>query len=169
MFVNESTKNTIICTLTPRQYLLSSNYFLKFYSLILKKFKSWKLTDIRRTPSNGYILNDNILGIGTKTLSASKKEVYHWQYVFPCEMGMHTLCGQCANFFYQYINNTTSPRFHLSQLHDHWPQVMFILTISVEIHTFVKLICSRIVCRTAFYVFYLNNSTLISSKHSVTW
>jgi hypothetical protein len=47
--------------------------------------------------------------------------------------------------------NTTSPRFHLSQLHDPWPQVMFVLTISVEIDTFVKLICSRIVCRTAFY------------------
>jgi hypothetical protein len=42
---------------------------------------------------------------------------------------------------------------------------MFILTISVEIHTFVKLICSRIVCRTAFDVFYLNNLTKKKSRN----
>jgi hypothetical protein len=31
------------------------------------------------TPSNGYILNANIRGMEKKTLSASKREVYHWQ------------------------------------------------------------------------------------------
>jgi hypothetical protein len=56
--------------------LLCSDYFLKYYSLVLKKFERSKLTDIRRTPSNGYILNVNIRG--TNPLSASKKEVYHW-------------------------------------------------------------------------------------------
>ena len=52
--------------------MLCSYYFLKYYSLVLKKLQRWKLTDTRRTPSNGYILNANIRG--TNTLSASKKD-----------------------------------------------------------------------------------------------
>ena len=55
------------------------------------------------TPSNGYILNANIRCMETKTLSASKKEVYHGNKYSLAKWGC-ILCVVNVFFFYQHNN-----------------------------------------------------------------